>query len=74
MRVTVFAFLASALAFTTLSAQPEPANTVEARLAAQNAHLALTGDPEPEVLGTCFQALLGIDEALGFVSQCSRNS
>src|SRR6266581_5509470 len=40
MRMTAFAFLASALAFTTLSAQPEPANTVEARLAAQNALFA----------------------------------
>jgi HEAT repeat protein len=30
---------------------------------------ALTGDPEPEVIGTCFQALLGIDSAVGFVSQ-----
>ena len=29
----------------------------------------LVGDPEPEVLGACFQSLLGIDRDLGFVSQ-----
>jgi uncharacterized protein (DUF885 family) len=40
MRMTAFAFLGFALAFTTLSAQPKPANTVEARLAAQNALFA----------------------------------
>ena len=38
--MTAFALLASALTFTTLSAQPKPANTVEARLAAQNALFA----------------------------------
>ena len=30
---------------------------------------ALTGDAEPEVIGTCFQSLLAIDEALGFVAR-----
>ena len=30
---------------------------------------ALTGDAEPEVIGACFQSLLGIDNALGFVSR-----
>jgi uncharacterized protein (DUF885 family) len=40
MRMIASAFLASALLFHTASAQPKPANTVETRLAAQNALFA----------------------------------